>query len=210
MLISHSKKFIFFHIPKNAGSSIEKMLRMDSNYPIERVYNYFIDYIGTQPKINLFSMHITPLELQRIKSKGWCKNYLKFAIVRNTWDWHVSQYHFHKQNNHAIYHVIFKDMSFKQYVEWAVLAENIVSSKSMQKKFISDEAGNVLLDRVLRFEELKHDVADLMSELGINKNLPSYNRSKRKSDYRKYYSEAEKVMIEETFKEDVDYFGFDF
>src|SRR5215207_5524470 len=124
MLISHSKRFIFFHLPKNAGSSVEKALRQYSNYPVERIYNYMVDYLGQRAALNLFSRHITPYELQMLKSAGWMQRYVKFAVVRNSWDWHVSQYHYHIQNGDAVFHKLFRELSFSEYIAWATKPEN--------------------------------------------------------------------------------------
>lgn len=210
MLISKRNRFIFFHVPKVAGSSITKAFRRFSDYPIERVYNYMIDYIGKTPKLNLYNMHITPAELRTHMKKDNFQNYFKFAFVRNPFDWHVSQYMYHKQKTNAFFHDVFKNMGFHEYVDWAIKEENIVKANASQKVFLSDENGNILVDFVGKFENLESDFNYITKKLGIGAELPKVNPSKRVDDYKTYYNEELIEKISTAFKDDIEYFDYAF
>jgi len=97
-VISDKFNFIFFHVPKAAGSSIIEGFR--KNYPKSVTIN--------ENNVRLKDF------LQRNKHKNWpnhtnCKimkaylgekvfnNYFKFAFVRNPYDKLVSIYHYVKQ-----------------------------------------------------------------------------------------------------------------
>ena len=79
---------IFFHIPKNAGVSIRRILEIDTKmhpFNFSRTTNLGIDIKKyTDPEI--------------------FKNYYKFAVVRNPWDRMVSLYHFRKKENDLFMH----------------------------------------------------------------------------------------------------------
>ncbi len=210
MIISPRKKFIFFHVPKAAGSSIERALRKYANFPYARIYNYLIDYLGPRPALNLYPMHVSPAEMRSAKSAEFMDRYMKFAVVRNTWDWHCSQFHFHRKNDFTVFYNEFRTMTFDDYIDWAIEPDNIVRAKALQKRFLSYEEGPLGVDRILRFENLKADFDDLMAETGITASLPHANKSQRKQSYREEYCDAGAEKIATAFKEDIDHFGFRF
>jgi len=210
MLISYRKKFIFFHLPKAAGSSIEGALRKYSHIPSTRLYNYMIDYLGERPALNLFERHIRPERLKSFKPMLFDGAFYKFAVVRNTWDWHCSQYYFHKNTKGTVFHEGLKDMNFSEYVEWATLEDNIQRANSRQKRYLSDNQGNLLVDKVLMFNQLASEFSVLCRELGAVANLQVKNKSQRNRSYRENYSQKDKLKIEKAHQEDIDFFGFSF
>ena len=171
-----------------------------------------IDYIGEIPALNLYNRHIRPIEIkQKMKHEDNFNSYFKFAFVRNTWDWHVSQFHFHKQNKRfGYFHDTFKHMSFEEYIEWAVLENNIIEALSAQKRFLSDNNGNLMVDFVGKFENLSCDFKNVCKKLNIDTQLTKKNPSKRKKSYRDYYSDYTRNIIANTFQEDIDFFNFKF
>ena len=212
MLISTRNKFIFFHVPKVAGSSINSALRKYSNLPSDRLYNYLFDLFGQVPHFGVFYRHISPFELRSLlRKKEHFDEAFKFAFVRNTWDWHVSQFHFHKQNEKfGIWHKTFVDMEFDQYVDWAVEPQNIEKTFSAQKKFLSSPEGELMVDFVGRIENIDEDFKTVCEKIGLEVELPTKNKSKRKSSYHEYYDEDTRNKIANAFEEDIQYFGFEF
>jgi hypothetical protein len=208
MLISTRHRFIFFHVPKAAGSSITEAFRRYSDIPYARLYHYMYDLMGQRPWLHLFARHISPRELRDELGKKKFDRYFKFAFVRNPFDWHVSQYHFHKQKEDAYFHEIFKEMTFPEYVEWAV--ENTRIARSRQKEFLSDENGGSLVDFVGKVEQLESDLRELSERLGLKVSIPQSNESKRNKDFRSYYDERSRRLIEESHREDLEAFGYSF
>ncbi len=208
MLISTRHRFIFFHVPKAAGSSITRAFQRYSDYPFARLYHYAFDILGERPSLHLFPRHISPAELRDRLGQAKFDPYFKFAFVRTPFDWHVSQFHFHKQKKDAFFHATFKEMDFSDYVEWAV--ENTEVARSRQKRFLSDEDGELLVDFVGKVELLDQDVQELSHRLGLNVEIPSKNPSERKRDYREYYDERSRRLIEESHQEDLEAFGYAF
>lgn len=70
--------------------------------------------------------------------------------------------------------------------------------------------GEVVVDAVLRFEDLNKDFAALAGRIGLPASLPHINASSRDSDYRKYYSEKTRAIIAERFHRDCERWGYAF
>lgn len=70
--------------------------------------------------------------------------------------------------------------------------------------------GQVLPDKILRFERLSQDFEALASEMGFPGRLPHVNASSRKQGYREYYDPSTRESISRRFARDCDYFGYDF
>ena len=78
-MISHPHKFVFIHIPKTGGSSIETLFL---GKPQRR----------WAPEINHYFQHATAAELRnRLMNRDNFDRYFKFAFVRNPWDRIVSE-----------------------------------------------------------------------------------------------------------------------
>ena len=78
-----------------------------------------------------------------------------------------------------------------------------------QLDYIS-ENNNILVDRILRFENLSGDFDHLAKEIGFEGNLPHVNKSKQKENYQNYYTKHTKEAIFQRFKQDFEYFGYRF
>ncbi len=210
MIISHKKKFIFIHIYKVAGTSVRRVL--DPYNDMSNVdfpwYQNIIFWLGA--KYNFFSQrsmnHIKAEKLKKLLPGKVFNEYFKFSFVRNPWDWQVSLYHFMIQNTkHPQHHLIKKMKSFDEYVDWVVKNEH-----SLQKDFLYDKEGNLIVDYIGKFENLQEDFTEICLRLEIEPViLPLTNKSNH-SHYRDYYSEESREKIYIAFKEDIDYFHYDF
>ena len=91
MIISHSKKFIFIHIYKVAGSSIRSSLNRYAHLYTKK--NRLLSGLKIYPKIftSDFSQHSSALQVQQYIPSSIYRQYYKFAFVRNPWDWQVQR-----------------------------------------------------------------------------------------------------------------------
>ncbi|MFZ7145435.1 MAG: sulfotransferase family 2 domain-containing protein [Bacteroidota bacterium] len=210
MIISHKKKFIFIHIYKVAGTSIRKALdpfndMSAADFPW---YQNIIFWLGA--RYNIFSQHsmnhIKAAHLKQLLPGKIYNEYFKFSFVRNPWDWQVSLYHFMIQNTkHPQHHIIKKMKNFDEYIDWVVKNEH-----SLQKDFLYDKEGNLIVDYIGKFENLQEDFKEICLRLEIEPvALPLTNKSSH-SHYRDYYSNESRDKIYETFKEDIEYFHYKF
>lgn len=179
--------YVFIHINKTGGSSIEKAL----NIPFE---------------------HKTALEkISEIGIKRWQKKY-SFTVVRNPWDKVVSHYHFRLQNGK-----IYPPENPIGFREWVIQAYHHrhpahFSTERLfmpQVNWISDADGNVLLDRILRFERLEADFIQVLTHLGLQAKLPHEKQTDR-GRYQQYFDVTTRRVVEQAFWSDIEYFEYQF
>jgi hypothetical protein len=227
MLISYRNKFIFIHNYKVAGSSVTKALKnyglINPIFKSEKI-NKFIEQFSILRKIhnsqflikvfkflNLnkkisFHSHMTGEEVIKIFSKEIWDSFYKFGFVRNPWDWQVSLYHFMLQKPGHHQHDLVKSMkNFDEYIRW-----RINKDLHLQKEFFYDGNGNCIVDFIGKLENLDQDFKKICNKIGIEAELPHKNKSKRKRDYRKYYTEETKKLVEKAFREDIELFYYEF
>ncbi|GGC06843.1 hypothetical protein GCM10011352_36350 [Marinobacterium zhoushanense] len=207
MLKSEKYKFLFVHVYKNAGTSITEALMPYAagqcmqfiNRINKKVALPFVDV--PQP----FHSHISAIELIDKLGEDEFKKYFSFAFVRNPWDWQVSLYKFMLKDKYHYQHEFIKGLGgFEQYLQW-----RCSGNVRLQKDFICSRTGRVALNFVGKYENLAVDFKKICSEVGIVADLPWRNSSGEKN-YRDFYNEKTKLLVEESFKDDIDLFGYSF
>jgi hypothetical protein len=77
-------------------------------------------------------------------------------------------------------------------------------------EYVANSKGDLLVDFLGRFENLGSDLLKVYDELGIElKTIPHENRSVR-GHYSSFYTPKTKMIVEERFKRDIEYFGYEF
>lgn len=215
MLISHQRKFIFIHIYKNAGSSIEKALLPFAlprwQYAVNKGFGFFRlekPFKSAQP---LPSRHYHASSIINLIGADKFSDFYSFAIVRNPWDWLASQYSYilrkkdHKENEKVL-----ELGGFKNFVEYRCSNTDRKESRvRLQKDFISDSRGNIVVDFVGRYENLQYDFAKICSSLDIEAELPWMNKSSS-GDVFDQYDSAMIDMVHEAYLDDIETFGYNF
>ncbi|MEO1261268.1 MAG: sulfotransferase family 2 domain-containing protein [Bacteroidota bacterium] len=212
MRISHRYQFIFFANPKTASSSVRQFLNPYTD--VQPVLNY----LKRTPE-NPFYPHITPSETKIIfQQLGWDFNsYNKFVFVRNPWTRLVSLYE-HIMRNPAN-HIEFKEWlySIKPYgigglgedhQRWRKYGAYSI------EHFIKDEKGNILVDKVIRFEDINKELKPFLKALGLpnvnDAKLNHSNKRKKNVPYTKYYDENAKSYVRELYWYDIVNYGYTF
>ncbi|KQC31612.1 sulfotransferase family 2 domain-containing protein [Flagellimonas eckloniae] len=208
MILSHSKKFIFVHNYKVAGTSVRNALRPYNNKSFWA--SNFGDKIkflnGDYPKVysKAFAHHINAPELKKNISPEIFDSYFKFGFVRNPWDWQVSLYKFMLKREGHRQHELIKGMkSFDEYINWRVNED-----LQLQKKFfyVGDEC---LIDFIGKMENLDNDFAEICKKIGVESALPRLNASRAKTDsFLNYYTQETIDLVNEAFQEDIKLFGY--
>lgn len=152
---------------------------------------------------SLFHPHASAVEIKNHLPYDIYNSYLKFAIVRNPWDWYVSRYTYFKQISER-----FRCLSFKEFLEIDLEQHN-----RFQSRFIFDENGTKLVDHILRFENLNEDIKTITNKLSIpvSADLPHINSSRDKDDYRNYYTSNDLIeIVSIKAAKDIESFGYTF
>jgi hypothetical protein len=191
-------KCIFVHIPKTAGISITKSL------------------FG-----NLGAGHMTIKKYQIIFNNIEFNSYFKFTFVRNPWDRLVSAYNFLKKGGFDNYDKFWAQKNLSNYMDFDSFVKNGLRRKSVQSwkhfvpqyKFICSEDGMPMVDFIGYFENLDNDFSYVQKKLGISSNskLLHLNKSmKRNDEYKEYYTEETKKIVEYVYHKDIQLLGYNF
>jgi len=195
MIISHSKKIVFFHMYKVAGKSITSLLQEN----------------GGEMHWEISGQHTSCREaLEHNKYKALIKEYYTFAFVRNPWDWVLSNYLYAKSCKiHPRYETINNSgMSFEGYIQKIITDQYI----GPQFNFLMDKDESIdHFDFIGRFENLNDDILFLVKKLKLEGGLPYKNKTEIKSgSYRDHYTEKTKKQVEEIFAKDIEVFNYEF
>ena len=221
MLISNSSKFIFIHIPKNAGQSITSTLL---KYCISNKEKCISNLIGSRRYIQInsklkqylkfsfynhqFNDHEKALRIKETLGDSY-DSYFKFAFVRNPWDWMFSHYMYTIKNvrhyRHKFVKKNFKD--FNEYVKYE--CNNEESKMYNQSSFIYDSSGRKIVDFVGKFENLSNDFQIICDKLNIKESIPHVNQS-NKENYRHHFSDCSKNLVRDFYARDIELFNYEF
>jgi len=200
-MISLQKRFLFVHIQKTAGNSIQSSLRdysEDQLVPLRKEQDGIERFGLRNPNYNI-KKHSTLAEYRDALGNAQFGNLYKFTCVRNPWDRMVSYYFTPTQSPETWDWKKFRKMIFK-----AVSVADYLRLDNCEQ----DPFANV--DYIMRFENLADDFRTVCGTLGISPaTLPQYNRSNRKH-YSKYYDDELRELVHTRFAEEIERFGYAF
>ena len=180
-------KFIFIHINKTAGSSVEQAL-------------------------GLRFRHLTAAEvIAQIGMDAWRQAYT-FTFVRNPWDKVVSHFHYRILTNQTDMGT--EPLSFKDWVRLAYGDRDprYYDKPKMfmpQTDWITDDNGEVLVNFIGRFERLADDFRQVCRHINRSGQLPHLKRSGH-DDYRRYYDDVSREIVADWFRKDIERFDYSF
>jgi Sulfotransferase family len=218
VLISHTRKFVFIHIYRTGGTSVTSALvryarlrdQLADRFYLSRgsinVVNGIFDLFDNGNRwIKGIHKHATALQARRYLGDE-AGRYFVFAFVRNPWDWQVSIYEYIKRTREHKKHRLAKTLSFPEFLEREIAANAV-----RQVDFLKDDRGEVIVDAIGRFESLQQSLDAIALRIGIPRmKVEHLNSSGMDSDYRTYYDSASIKLVENYFRQDVEYFGYAF
>ena len=198
-MISFQKRFLFIHIHKTAGNSIQSILRHYSEDEIVTARTQDgVERFGVRnPRYNI-KKHSTLAEYLAALGEEQLHSLYKFTCVRNPWDRLISFYFRPSRgevdwDRRAFRKLVLKTPSLADYLR---LGEE-------QDPFLN-------VQRIMRFENLADDFRALCEDLDIPPaELPTYNRSTR-AHYSAYYDEELRELVQERFAPEIERFGYRF
>lgn len=200
-MISLQKRFLFVHIPKTAGNSIQSVLRDYSEDQLLalRKEQDGIERFGLRnPKYNV-KKHSTLSEYYDALGDEQFRNLYKFTCVRNPWD-RIASYYFTPTQNPETWN----RKKFRDTISKAVSVSDYLRLDNGD----GDPFANV--DRIMRFENLADDFGAVCAAIGISPPaLPRYNRSSREH-YSKYYDDELRELVRARFAAEIERFNYTF
>ncbi len=201
-MISLQKKFIFVHVPKTGGNSIQNILR---NYSEDQIVckggvQDGVERFGVVNRVYKTVKHSPLSQYKQTLPQYLYADMYKFAAVRNPWDMLVSLYFSPVWNRTSWDRRLFETLIDKT----PVLRDFIVTDDSRMKPIDAD------VDFIVRFENLEEDFLQVCGLIGIPaQRLPHRNRSQRKH-YSCYYDSCLRKKVAEKFAEEISVFGYSF
>jgi hypothetical protein len=202
--ISHRYKFVFFANPKTGSSSVRQFLNPYSD--VMPVQNF-----DCRTPENPFYPHMRPVEARECFERfGWdFYGYTKFTCVRNPWARLVSLFHHVHQRRVA-----------PPFEEWLylVIPYGIGGGGEDRERwrkygaysiehFIKDDAGNILVDSVIRTEDLDEALLPYLRRLGlplpVGAEIARRNESGSGRQYVDYYTLATKEHVRRLYRYDI-------
>lgn len=193
------EKFLFIHVPKNAGTSIAM-----------QVYKRIVAH--------------RPAWFFSASDHDWFATRATFAIVRNPWDRLIAAYEFARQGkgenafvNPSVASIISKSKSFKHFLMDHLLRDpnNLVHKDptfKTQASYLCDIDGeNIIVNNVFRFEELRL-MQDWLRGLGVEVSLDMrMNKTLARGEFPNYYRDNEMIeAVSRIYQSDVEHFGYSF
>ncbi len=186
MIISQSKKFIFVHNPKAAGTSIQQaLLPWDDG-----------KHLKARTK------HETLTEL-RNRTTLDLSTFIIFGFVRNPWDRFSSFFCFLKKHSDQFPQI----KSVKDVNQLALC----VDQPWLRDKYTTKLQAQYFDDTVNigKYENLQHDFKNISAEIGIDVKLPHANASYT-HDYKKLFNKESKQIIAKRYAQDIKRFNYEF
>jgi len=238
MILNNEYKFIFIHIPKNAGTSLRSNLcrlsGMKQPYTFEeKAFARLCTH--TKPcdckKDGVLSgRHIRAITLRDEKEIDNWNDLYKFAFVRNPYDRMVSFWAFYRNIGTSMTNVrrSAEMMSFDDWVKYlrkksfakmGEHPESLVPPWRWPQVSWIEKDGKQIIDFVGRYENLQEDFEYICKHIGLDKDsslwkgheqLEEFNKSGRLKDYRQYYTEESKKIVGWWFKRDLELFDYSF
>ncbi len=200
-MISFQKQFLFVHIPKTGGNSIQSTLRHYSEDEIValRAEQDGIERFGLRNPNYKIKKHSTLAEYRAVLGEARFLDLYKFTCVRNPWDRMVSYYFGTTQ--------LVETWDRKEFKKLILKALSVTDYLRLDKGE-ADPFGNV--NYIMRFENLVDNFRAVCARLGIpDAPLPQYNRSNREH-YSNYYDAELCELIRKRFAPEIERFGYAF
>ena len=183
--------FLFIHIPKTGGTSINAAFNFpkpNSLVQIKKHYRW---------------CHIKPV----LKPEIWEPSF-KFCFIRNPWDRLFSHYRFRKRRLKSQDLAHYK--TFEHWLNYELFENPKIGHLRPQLEWIKDEQGRIDMDFIGKFEQLQADFEIICQRNQLQLSLPHYEKSHPAIDYKKQYTPEMIDLVGKFYQEDIAYFQYTF
>jgi len=161
----------------------------------------------------LHHMHLPAWQIRhRLGEEVW-SSYFTLCVERNPWDKAVSGWRYRNR-------VYGREATFDEYLAFC----SRLKRREMRGvgvwplnywNYVHPKTEEVLVDRVLRYEELDAELSDALGDLGIPFTPPlsvraKASRSAEGGDYRRFYSDRQRELVAQLFAEEIELHGYTF
>ena len=195
-ILNEMHQSIFIHIPKTAGSSVEKVVYESKGL------------IG----------HKTILQYKNADI-GKFNAYFSFTFTRNPYDRLVSAYFYLIRGGRNKYDKAWSDDNLKEYgsfenfvlaLDTPAICEKIFKWMHFipQYKFVCDVDNKILVDFVGKLESIDVDFVVVAKKLGVSSLLLPHENPSEHEAYETYYTDPMREVVQKTYKDDFELFNY--
>ncbi|MBJ7325741.1 MAG: sulfotransferase family 2 domain-containing protein [Chthoniobacterales bacterium] len=217
MLVSHDPPFMFVHIDKAAGSSIQHALRPFASHSGGGRWRRRLGWLGPLNRWGglhrqvRFSEHARAEDARRCLPPETYAGLFKFAFVRNPWDRLVSRHAFLlRKKDHSQNRLVNALGSFEDYLRWEIQGSKIHSRMRHQHSYVLGPGGESIVDFIGYFERIEKDFAEVSRRIGVPAQLRPVQSSHPRRDYRSSYTPENRELVARAYAQDIALFGYNF
>lgn len=222
MLVSHAHKFLFVHIQKTGGSTIQRLLservadleqQGASHSPLREAQGIGDDYFRfafvRNPWARLVSWYSM---IREAADYRWYDPYLTLSSDRRAW---IREHRRQVHTNELWKYVTATCSSFDGFIrnctdEVEVFDDVYYSFTRNQVDYLTDADGAVAVDFIGRTERFASDTERVFSLLGLDvPEIPHVNASDH-THYSDYYTPETAEIVRRRFERDIQKFGYTF
>lgn len=215
-IVCHRFRFVFFPVPKAATSSIKRLIARMDGIPSDG-----------NPHHDIRFEHVWARDLRKYPE------YRTFTVVRNPWDRLVSCYTDKVQGrfsdetlgprqqvhegfdryNRILGRSIFRpDMSFEEFLRVIARIPDAVADEHFRSQYrmFSTPGGSLLVERIIKFENLHEGVTELLHDLGAEEFDVDHLHGTVRSDYRQFYTDDLAEMAARHYRKDIRLLDYSF
>jgi hypothetical protein len=201
MIISHKYRFIFIKTLKTAGTSVEVYLSPHCG-PGDILTTIKPPVAGHEARNQgRFYNHFSAWGVRQVVPPEIWSSYFKFCVERNPWDKTVSDFCMLRHRSGG-------SLRFADYLSAGRFCRSWDLYTDMDNR-------TLLVDRVLRYEQLDRDLGEVFKQQGIpwKGSLDVFAKSAYRTDrqpYRNWYSAAQQALIGQVFADEIREFNYAF
>jgi hypothetical protein len=197
---SNLPKIGHIHVPKTGGSYTGSLRKQFPHVSFNHVV------VRSDRSDSWCPVGMTPISPKKIKG------YYIYSTVRNPLLFLISYYHHvlgnkgFENTNHYDYLEAVK--GFENLVNVIISRESIWPSKKFLFPNLFDQSGNIVANWVNRNEVLDEDLSNLLNSFHIHHVPIEKKRVSKKNPPESYYSTELLDKVEETYKREIEFFGY--
>ena len=187
-MINHEHKFLFIHIPRTSGTSIQKQFQNKETKDKHWTIHNWKEHLDQQT----------------------FNNYYKFTFIRNPWDIIISKY-FDKGWYSSPIKGRGGEIGYYSGKNLKHFLTHYQPAKHEHGDSILDYINPKQMDYIGRYENRKKDLEHIAKQIGIPLNPQIHEKSHPdKEHYTKYYNHETREIVAKRYAQDIDYFGYKF